>query len=195
MANVVVEEQSLIDIASAIRTKNETDNTYKPSEMANAILDITTSEDLSSELNTQETLLDNQTSKISNAINLLQGKATGGSGSDTLSTCTVMLDSKYDDFLNVAAIVVTIYNETTKKTEPYIINDSTKDVTIKNVVCDSFIYFINVSNIHSWTTGPNGAWYCYDGTDYVLTDSTNLNAVFRTPTEGGATGTIRFTVA
>lgn len=42
MANVVVEEQSLIDIASAIRTKNETDNTYKPSEMANAILDITT---------------------------------------------------------------------------------------------------------------------------------------------------------
>ena len=75
MANVVVEEQSLIDIASAIRNKNETDNTYKPSEMASAILDITTSEDLSSELTTQETMLNSQTSKISNAINVLRGKA------------------------------------------------------------------------------------------------------------------------
>lgn len=83
MANVVVEEQSLIDIASAIRTKNETDNTYKPSEMANAILDITTSEDLSSELNTQETLLNNQTSKISNAIDILKGKASGGSSDNS----------------------------------------------------------------------------------------------------------------
>ena len=44
MANVVVEEQSLIDIANAIRTQNETTNTYKPSEMANAILDIPTNE-------------------------------------------------------------------------------------------------------------------------------------------------------
>ena len=79
MANVVVEEQSLIDIASAIRTKNETENTYKPSEMANAILDITTSEDLSDELNTQETLLNSQTSKISNAIDILKNKATGSS--------------------------------------------------------------------------------------------------------------------
>lgn len=42
MANVVVEEQSLIDIANAIRTQNGTTDTYKPSEMANAISNIET---------------------------------------------------------------------------------------------------------------------------------------------------------
>ena len=35
--NVLVEEKSLQDIANAIRVKNETENTYKPSEMASAI--------------------------------------------------------------------------------------------------------------------------------------------------------------
>lgn len=40
MANAIVEEQCLVDIANAIRTKNGTTDTYKPSEMANAILNI-----------------------------------------------------------------------------------------------------------------------------------------------------------
>lgn len=37
MANVLVESNSLQDIADAIRTKNGTQNTYKPSQMADAI--------------------------------------------------------------------------------------------------------------------------------------------------------------
>lgn len=37
MANVLVEESSLQDIADAIRTKNGTQNTYKPGQMAGAI--------------------------------------------------------------------------------------------------------------------------------------------------------------
>lgn len=37
MANVLVEESSLQDIADAIRTKNGTQNTYKPGQMADAI--------------------------------------------------------------------------------------------------------------------------------------------------------------
>ena len=37
MANVLVQESSLQDIADAIRTKNGTQNTYKPSQMADAI--------------------------------------------------------------------------------------------------------------------------------------------------------------
>lgn len=39
MANVLVEQQSLINIAEAIRTVNKTTTTYKPSEMAQAIID------------------------------------------------------------------------------------------------------------------------------------------------------------
>ena len=37
MANVLVQESSLQDIADAIRTKNGTQNTYKPAQMADAI--------------------------------------------------------------------------------------------------------------------------------------------------------------
>lgn len=78
MAKVLVTDTHLTDIANAIRDKNGTEDTYKPSEMANAIQGISTSEDLSSELNTQETLLNNQVSKLSVAINTLKNKASGG---------------------------------------------------------------------------------------------------------------------
>lgn len=43
MANVLVDEQSLQDIADAIRLKNGTQNTYTPAQMATAIEAITTS--------------------------------------------------------------------------------------------------------------------------------------------------------
>lgn len=40
MANVLIEEQTMTDIAAAIRAKNGTENTYLPSEMPQAIKDI-----------------------------------------------------------------------------------------------------------------------------------------------------------
>lgn len=39
MANVLVEQQSLVDVGNAIREVNGTDNKYKPSEMSQAIID------------------------------------------------------------------------------------------------------------------------------------------------------------
>lgn len=42
MANVFVDEQSLVDVAAAIRTKNGTEEKYKPAEMPAAILAIQT---------------------------------------------------------------------------------------------------------------------------------------------------------
>lgn len=78
MAKVVVTDTHLTNIANAIRNKNGTNDTYKPSEMASAIQGISTKEDLSTELNTQETLLNNQVSKLSIAINTLKNKASGG---------------------------------------------------------------------------------------------------------------------
>lgn len=42
MANVLVERQSLQNIADAIRDKNGSSDTYTPSEMSQAILDIPT---------------------------------------------------------------------------------------------------------------------------------------------------------
>lgn len=42
MSNVVINDNHLKDIANAIRSKNGTDIKYKPKEMADAIVNITT---------------------------------------------------------------------------------------------------------------------------------------------------------
>lgn len=78
MATVTINDTHLNDIADSIRNKNGTITKYKPSEMASAIQGISTKEDLSSELTEQETLLNNQTSKLSIAINNLKNKVSGG---------------------------------------------------------------------------------------------------------------------
>ena len=78
MATAVLDEQNLIDIANAIRQKNGTNNVYKPNEMANAINEITTKEDLQEEIDTQSDLLNNQTDKLQLAFDLLNSKVIGG---------------------------------------------------------------------------------------------------------------------
>lgn len=80
MANVLVEETSLTNIANAIRNKNGTAAKYKPSEMASAISQITTSEDLTSELTEQNTLITTQETTIDDIVSALQGKSAGSGG-------------------------------------------------------------------------------------------------------------------
>lgn len=94
MANVIVEEQSLIDVANAIRTQNGTDNSYKPSEMAGAILDITTSEDLTNEFDNYETYLSNQETTIDDIVSALNGKiaASAMKGMQCIDAGSFMLD-------------------------------------------------------------------------------------------------------
>lgn len=50
MAKIITDNQHYADIASAIRTKNETETLYKPSEMASAILEIQGGGDLNFEV-------------------------------------------------------------------------------------------------------------------------------------------------
>ena len=75
MAKVLVTDTHLTNIANAIRDKNGSSDTYKPSEMASAIQSISASENLSSELNIQETLLNNQNISINDIKQALYGKA------------------------------------------------------------------------------------------------------------------------
>lgn len=77
MANVIINDTHLTDIADSIRNKNGTNNKYKPSEMASAIQGISAKEDLTSELTEQETLLNNQVNKLSIAIDTLKNKGSG----------------------------------------------------------------------------------------------------------------------
>lgn len=48
MAQVLITETYIEDIADAIRDKNGTENTYTPAQMAQAIEDIETAEDITS---------------------------------------------------------------------------------------------------------------------------------------------------
>lgn len=84
MAKVFVSDTHLTNIANAVREKNGKTTKYKPSEIPNAIKAIEVTEDLSSELTTQNNLLTTQTSKLSSVVTALQGKASGGSGGVTM---------------------------------------------------------------------------------------------------------------
>ena len=57
MANVLVERTYLEDIADAIRTKGNTQNTYTPPQMASAILNIQGGMDFSSPTKIDEVLV------------------------------------------------------------------------------------------------------------------------------------------
>lgn len=57
MANVLVEESSLEAIGNSIRGKNGSTNRYKPNQMAAAINALSPGEDLSTELDSQDTVI------------------------------------------------------------------------------------------------------------------------------------------
>lgn len=71
MANVLVEEQSLQNIANAIRTQNGKSDTYTPYEMSDAILAIQFGTDTSSATATVDDILEGKTAFIAS------GKQTG----------------------------------------------------------------------------------------------------------------------
>lgn len=109
--------QSKVDIVSALEYQevNVPTNTTID-EIAPLIRQISRSEDLSAELNTQGTLLNTQTGKISDAINLLKGKAVSSGGEISLqektvspskTTQLVTPDSDYDGLSKVTVNAVT----------------------------------------------------------------------------------------
>lgn len=113
---VVINDTHLTDIADSIRSKNGTNNKYKPSEMASAIDNITVSEDLSTELTEQSNLLTNQGTTIDDIKLALQGKIAGGGEeivlqektiTPTTSQQNVIADTGYNGLSKVVVNAVT----------------------------------------------------------------------------------------
>lgn len=120
MTIVTIDETNLTNIANAIREKNGSVATYKPNQMAAAIQDISASEDLTNELDTQKTLLDNQTDKLAIAINTLKNKASGGDTSeieDAFLTKTLTGDY-YNDRITYLAYGAMAYHDVTSASFP-----------------------------------------------------------------------------
>lgn len=114
MGKVLVTDTHLTNIANAIRSKNGTTTTYKPGEMASAINNIQTNEDLSSEFNDYENSLTAQETTIDDIFNALQDKAAGGevtlqekTVTPTTSNQTITADSNYGGLSKVTVNAVT----------------------------------------------------------------------------------------
>lgn len=102
MAVAVIDEQSLVDIADAIRTKNGTENTYKPSDMANAILDIEVGITPTGTLDITENGAYDVTEYASANVNI----ASSGGGDDVAGA---IVDRTITEFVNSGATKVGEY--------------------------------------------------------------------------------------
>lgn len=113
MANVIINDVHLTNIGNAIREKNKSNDRYKPSQMANAIKNITSGEDLTTELTEQNTLLNNQSITIDNIKKALQGKTSVEISlqEKTITPATsqqdVIADGDYDGLSKVVVEAVT----------------------------------------------------------------------------------------
>lgn len=141
-------KQSKADIISALKTKGVTVPSDASIDDLSALVDaISTSEDLSSELSTQNTLITTQETTIDSIISALQGKASGGSGG-SVETCTITM-KHYPTYSTSFAIQRVAYqtlddsgNITTEEIS-YSNGDisySTNEFILSNVVCPSIMY-------------------------------------------------------
>lgn len=88
----LIDETTLTNIASAIRTKTNSTGDIPVTNFANEILNIQDGEDLSAEIATQEEKIAEQDTIIANLMTALEGKAAGGGSAKTTKTINVNWD-------------------------------------------------------------------------------------------------------
>lgn len=127
-------------------------------------------------------------------INALPEAGSGGGSGGGVETCTLIMDSKYNDALACYPACFTVYEDGEVKPK-YFFDWKLKDMTL-TVVCGSPIVLANINNLYNYVTGgTNAAFVVSGGVTIEKIDSSKKYIVARAPTTAGATGTILFTVA
>lgn len=191
MAKVLVSDTNLSNIADAIRSKNGTTKSYKVTEMATAIEGISVgdgaSEDLSSELSTQNSLITTQETTIDNIISALEGKASSG-GSATPDTCTISMDFSGSDIAAIAQYAFATFENNKVTTTSFITNGTNNNkqtLVVNNVICGSD-FKVSYGNWLSWYANE----LISNNISNLETNETYCYISGKAPTTAGATGTI-----
>lgn len=145
-------KQSKADIISALKLKGVTVPSDASIDDLSALveaIEVNTSEDLSSELSTQNTLITTQETTIDNIISALQGKAAGGSSGGGISTeiveLTLSITSESSSCRPTIYYTINEYGETFGDTKT--VNTNTYSTTI-NVPKHSYAYIVPPSIIN-----------------------------------------------
>lgn len=169
MANVLIEQGTMDNIADAIRAKNGSSNTYKPAQMPTAISNLSPTPSL-------------------------QSKSVSYTPSKTAQSGTVTADSGYDGLSSVAVSVNPIPSEYIIPSGSIsIASNGTVDVT------DYASAVVNISGGQSMNVQVDNSNHRISGTTYVNTGATLTVAVagtysiywsaFRSSTSSGTNGT------
>lgn len=134
------------------------------------------SEDLTSEVNTYTAKINELETAIAALENELQGKASGGGGA-SVETCTVNITC----FNPIICLCYTAYENNEIVAKGFLDSFNNTSITCSNVVCGSSIYLTNGYYMNADTLG---------GGVERFEEIRTSGAIYRAPLTGGAIGTI-----
>lgn len=138
-------------------------------------------EDVATETAAYTTELSDLQTQISALETALEGKASGGSGGGSVETCTVTIDCSAVGGIRLAAVTVLNEDTGTIGVEYIGLDSGITSVTYENVVCNSHI-----------TIYPLSGYIEYVITGDVTLLTGYLVYIFSTPSEAGASASLRF---
>ena len=171
MAIKTINDTNLANIANAIRDKNGTSTTYKPSEMANAIANIPTEEDLSAELTAQNITITTQEATINNIEMALQNKSAGSGGITPSGEIEITENGTYDvtDFASALVNIVGSSDNIKFATGTFTTDEDVEQYTFEGLEFTPKLVIVNSGNTGVANVARTCFWLYDEYTNQYLT--------------------------